>query len=55
MSFALALLFWLLRQEEGVVGFLTHYLALVNLTLGLFNLLPACPWTGGGSSAPSSP
>ncbi len=47
VSFALSGVFTLLKTGEGALGFLLTYLALVNLFLGLFNLLPALPLDGG--------
>ena len=53
MSFALAALFavlpaaFALNEADSVMGAFLGYLAMVNLFLGLFNLLPAFPLDGG--------
>ena len=53
MSFALAIGFWSLVQISALAGAappflaLLSYLALINLVLGLFNLVPAFPLDGG--------
>ena len=50
-SFALSLAFWAailsLQEREGPIAALAWYLALINLLLGAFNLLPAFPLDGG--------
>ena len=50
-SLLLALFFWLLyfstRSGNPQLSALTQYLALVNLLIGLFNLVPAFPLDGG--------
>ena len=50
-SLLLALFFWLLffstRSVNPQLSALTQYLALVNLLIGLFNLVPAFPLDGG--------
>jgi Zn-dependent protease len=50
-SFALAGCFWLLGQALGTAATpvlaVTHYLAFVNLLLGVFNLVPGFPLDGG--------
>ena len=50
VSFALALIFWELRPlliNAGPLLALVRYLALLNLVLGVFNLVPGFPLDGG--------
>jgi Zn-dependent protease len=50
VSFALAFIFWELRlvlANAGPLLALTKYLALLNLVLGIFNLVPGFPLDGG--------
>jgi Zn-dependent protease len=50
VSFALALVFWelqLLLVNAGPLSALAKYLALLNLVLGVFNLVPGFPLDGG--------
>ncbi len=52
-SFVLAIIFgiiWLLTGQYELIREPVRYLTIINIILGVFNMLPGIPWMGEGSS-----